>query len=62
MEEPTEASRTPSEAGGAQEIDEQMDRSVPLWDPETANAEEESDTVGDISISPALKFRLLKHD
>ena len=37
-----EPSRTPSEAGGAQDIDELMDRIVPLSNPETANAEDES--------------------
>ena len=37
-----EPSRTPSEAGGAQDIEELMDRIVPLSDPKTADAEDES--------------------
>ena len=37
-----EPSRTPSEAGGAQNVDELMKRSVPTWDTKTANAEDES--------------------
>ena len=38
-----EPSRTPSEAGGAQDIEELMNRIVPLSNPETADAEDESD-------------------
>ena len=39
-----EPSRTPSEAGGAQDVDKQTNPSVLFWDdPETANAEDESD-------------------
>ena len=38
-----EPSRTPSEAGGAQDVGKQMNPSVLFWDdPETANAEDES--------------------
>ena len=37
-----EPSRTPSEAGGAQHVEELMNSIVPLSDPETANAEDES--------------------
>ena len=38
-----EPSSTPSEAGGAQDVEELMNRIVPLSNPETANAEDESD-------------------
>ena len=38
-----EPSRTPSEAGGAQDVEELMNRIVPLSNPETSNAEDESD-------------------
>ena len=38
-----EPSRTPSEAGGAQDVGKQTNPSVLFWDdPETANAEDES--------------------